>query len=147
MENIINERLKDKTKERSDILQYLINSQRSQDKNDRLTSKAIIEETVLFLIAGSETTSNTTGFVFYELLRNPDKLAKLYEEIDTVVPREDGLFHHEQIKHLAYLNAVINETLRLDPVSAATLNRTTTSPMILGNLVLPENVIIEKQSI
>lgn len=118
----------------------MINSQRSQDKNDRLTSNAIIEETVLFLIAGSETTSNTTGFIFYELLRNPDKLAKLYKEIDAIDADELGLFNNEQLKHLPYLNAVINETLRLDPVSAATLNRMTYKPMVLGNLVIPENV-------
>jgi cytochrome P450 len=117
----------------------LINSQKSQDQSDRLTSEAIIEETILILIAGSETTSNTTGFVFYELLNSPCTLAKLYKEVDTVKTRENRLFNHEQLKHLPYLNAVINETLRLNPASAATLNRITTEPMVLGDLVLPKN--------
>lgn len=118
----------------------MINSQKSQNKDDRLTSDAIIEETILFLIGGSETSSNTIGFGFYELLRCPDKLAKLYQEIDAISLNENGLFFHDQLKNLPYLNAVINETLRLDPVSASSLSRITSKPMILGEMVLPENV-------
>lgn len=140
MRDIIEERLRDKSKERNDILQYLINSQKSNDENDRLDVAEISEETVLFLIAGSETTSNTTGFAFFELLKHPDKLEKLHQEIDSVDLNEDGAFHNEQLKHLPYLNAVINETLRLDPVAAGALHRYTTQPTVLGNMVLPKNV-------
>lgn len=140
MQDIINERLNDESTERNDILQFLINSQRAQNKDDRLNLNAIIEETILILVAGSDTTSNTTGFLLYELLRNPKKLAKLYKEVDAIDTKQQESFNHEQLKHLPYLNAVIHETLRLNPVSVATLNRVTTEPTILGNLVLPANV-------
>lgn len=142
MGTIIDERLKDPSKERNDILQILINSQNSKDKDDHLTPDAIIEETVLFLIAGSETTSNTLGFTFYELLRNPDKLKKLYEEIDALEIEDGSSFYNDQLKHLPYLNAVINETLRLDPVVASALQREAPKTTVLGNMVLPKNVCL-----
>lgn len=125
-------------------MQSLIDSQQATDADDRLTAEAIMSETVLFLIAGSETTSNTLGFVIIELLRHPEKLKKMYEEIDAI-PLEEGqkLFSHEQLKHLPYLNAVINETLRLDAVAASGLQRITTRDTILGDVLpLPKGVCI-----
>lgn len=98
----------------------------------------------MFLIAGSETTSNTIGFSFFELLKYPDKLAKLYQEIDGIYFNEDGELHYEELKHLPYLNAVINETLRLDPVAAGSFDRCTTKPTVLGDMLLPERVITNK---
>jgi cytochrome P450 len=124
---------------RKDILQYLIDAQMAESKQDRLTTKEIVSEMVLILIAGSETTSNTLGFAIYDLLSNPDKLEKLYNEIDQLIPR-GKIFDHEQLKNAPYLNAVIQETLRLDAVAAG-LGRITTEKTVLGNTyVLPKNV-------
>ncbi|KAI8062339.1 cytochrome P450 [Gilbertella persicaria] len=142
--DVINDRLKSTAEKRSDILQFLINSQEAQDQQDRLTSEAIMTETVLFLIAGSETTSNTIGFAFHELLKYPNKLKKLYEEIDAI-PMKEGqkVFEHEQLKHLPYLNAVINETLRIDAVATSGLERITDKPVVLGDrLALPKDIVV-----
>lgn len=101
-----------------------------------------MSETILFLVAGSETTSNTLGFAIIELLRHPEKLKKLYAEIDQVSLEEgQKIFNHEQLKHLRYLNAVINETLRIDAVAAGGMPRVTAEKTVLGNnLVLPKGV-------
>jgi cytochrome P450 len=53
---IIEERLKS-GKRKNDILQILIDSQHAELKGDRLKNEDIVAENVLFLIAGSETTS------------------------------------------------------------------------------------------
>lgn len=100
MKKIIIERIEGGEKaRRNDILQILIDTQQAKEADDRLTAHAIAHETVLFLIAGSETTSNTTGFAIYELLKNPHTLDALRAEIDAV-PMEPGqkYFHHEQLK-------------------------------------------------
>jgi cytochrome P450 len=53
---IIEERLKSGNR-KNDILQILIDSQNAELKNDRLNNEDIVHENILFLIAGSETTS------------------------------------------------------------------------------------------
>src|ERR1700722_9098419 len=100
MINIIEERLKS-GKRKNDILQILIDSQHAELKNDRLNNEDIVHENILFLIAGSETTSyvsiymfgalsvesltmflcrNTIGFAIIHLLEHPEALACLREE-------------------------------------------------------------------
>lgn len=142
MTRIVRERMEGgEAVRRNDILQILIDTQKAEKPEERLSVEAIITETILFLIAGSETTSNTTGFAVIELLRRPEALAKLREEID-VLPTENGeFFKHEQLKHLPYLNAVINETLRIDSIASSGLNRMASEDMILGkDLFVPKGV-------
>ncbi|KAI8144826.1 cytochrome P450 [Fennellomyces sp. T-0311] len=145
MRNIIMERLHGgDAARRDDILQILIDTQHASSTEDRLTAEAIAQETVLFLIAGSETTSNTTGFAIIELMKHPEAFAKLRAEIDEV-PLEIGqqLLHHEQLKKLPYLNAVINETLRLDPIDVDGLQRRADRDILLGGrLFVPKGTII-----
>ncbi|ORY90987.1 cytochrome P450 [Syncephalastrum racemosum] len=129
---------------RDDILQILIDSQKALDKDDRLSIPAIANETILFLVAGSETTSNTTGFAFIRLLEKPDQLAKLRAEIDAV-PLEPGqnVFRHEQLKELPYLNAVIHETLRIDSIATDGLERRLAKDTVLGGRVMvPKGTIV-----
>ncbi|KAI8056335.1 cytochrome P450 [Gilbertella persicaria] len=142
MSTIIHNRLNSKEKKREDILQILIDAHK--DYNECLTVEAIISETVLFLIAGSETTSNTLGFAIFELLNKPETLKSLYREIDNIpLEKNQTVFNYEQVKNLPYLNSVINETMRIDSMAAGGLERTTKKTVVLGNrLALPEGVEI-----
>ncbi|KAF1799833.1 cytochrome P450 CYP5313 [Mucor lusitanicus] len=147
MTDIIQDRLKNskgEAEQRKDILQFLINVQQTAEADDSLTVDSIISETTLFLIAGSETTSNSIGFAFIHLLQNPDKLKMLYQELDTV-DFEPGqvVLHHDQIKHLPYLNAVINETLRMDNVAAAGIFRRVPKDTLLdGRVFVPKDTTL-----
>src|SRR6185369_6930148 len=78
-------------------------------------------------IAGSDTVSFTTSMAIILLARHPEKLNKLYNEIKASNKNKNincgyddsengALLKHEQLKGLPYLNAVINETMRLWPV-------------------------------
>lgn len=127
---------------RNDILQFLIDTQQNADES--LTANAIAEETVLFLIAGSETTSNSTGFAIIQLIKNPHVFKKLRDEIDAVPVNDDQkFFTHAQIQKLPYLNAVINETLRMDSIAANGLQRRADRDMVLGGrLFIPKGVVI-----
>lgn len=140
MEDIY-QRRKNGTK-RDDILQALIDTQIAENPGERLSTNAIVRETILFLVAGSETTSNSISFAIIELLRHPDKLAKLQQEIDAIpLPEGEATFSHDVLKKLPYLNGVINETMRVDPVAAGGLQRYTDRDITLGNdLFLPKDV-------
>lgn len=94
---------------RDDILQILIDTRKNQNPEERLSVDAIITETLLFLIAGSETASNTTGFAVIELLKRPEALAKLQQEIN-MIPLENGeFFKHDQLKHLQYSTLLLTK--------------------------------------
>ncbi|KAI8143138.1 cytochrome P450 [Fennellomyces sp. T-0311] len=129
---------------RSDILQLLVDSQDINNPNSRMSADAIAKETVAMLVGGSETTSNSIGFGFIELLKNPQVLCKLRDEIDTIeVENGQATLHHHQIKALPYLNAVINETLRLDSVAVAGGERIADKDTVLdGRLFVPKGTVI-----
>ncbi|KAG0169201.1 hypothetical protein DFQ28_003911 [Apophysomyces sp. BC1034] len=130
-------------KARDDILQILINSQNAENVEDQLNSDEIINEVMLFLVAGSETTANTTGFVIIELLKHPHVFEKLRAEIDEIPLPEGEIFAHDQLKDLPYLNAVISETMRYDPILGTGLERITTTDTILGDsLPVPKGIVI-----
>lgn len=66
-----------------------------------------------FLLAGYETTSNALGFVAYHVARNPEVQAKLLAEIDEF--GRDRVPTYEDTAQLPYLDAVVNEALRMSP--------------------------------
>lgn len=51
----------------------------------------------------------------YELLANPPALAKLQRELAEAIPDRDAMPSFAQVEALPYLNAVIQETVRLHP--------------------------------
>ena len=75
---------------------------------------------ITFLIAGHETTSGLLSFVIYELLRNPDVLARAYEEVDRVFGSDLSVKPtYEQVNQLKYITQILKETLRLYPTAPA----------------------------
>ncbi|XP_050451602.1 cytochrome P450 9e2-like [Cataglyphis hispanica] len=78
---------------------------------DEMTAQAFI-----FLVAGLSSTSITMSFLTYEIGINFDVQNKLRAEIDDVLARTDGKPTYEAISQMKYLDAVINETLRLYPL-------------------------------
>lgn len=76
---------------------------------DRLT-----EEGMIVLGAGAETTANTLTMGAYHLMKNPNVLLRLREELkSTVMPAPNSRPTWKELEQLPYLTAVINETLRL----------------------------------
>jgi len=76
------------------------------------------------LIAGSDTTSNSSCAITYHLAANPDVQHKLQAELDAALESEDmQVSTYAQVKHLEYLEAVINEGLRVHSTSALGLPR------------------------
>ena len=69
----------------------------------------------LVVVAGSDTTRTVLSSLFFYLIHNPQKLAKLREEIDHFYPPEESL-SSKHFQQMSYLDACINEALRLSPV-------------------------------
>ncbi|KAH9417630.1 Cytochrome P450 3A4 [Dermatophagoides pteronyssinus] len=80
-----------------------------------LNEEEIIAQSMIFLLAGYETTASTLTFCIYELAKHPEVQNKLYDEIKTI---GDSLDLNNLMK-LPYLDAVISETLRKHPPALA----------------------------
>ncbi|XP_070162712.1 cytochrome P450 9e2-like [Polyergus mexicanus] len=78
---------------------------------DEMTAQAFV-----FLIAGLNSTSSAMCFLTHEVGINFDVQNKLRAEIDDVLAQTNGQPTFEAISQMKYLDAVINETLRLYPV-------------------------------
>jgi cytochrome P450 len=73
--------------------------------------KAVIQD---MLLAGTDTSGSTVEWAIAELLRHPHCAKKLQTELDEVVGK-DRIVTESDIPNLPYLNAVVNEVLRLHP--------------------------------
>merc|ERR1712151_842729 len=65
------------------------------------------------LVAGHETTAQVLTWALFELLRNPDCMKKVQDEIDEVVGDRSPTL--QDIRDMKYLRLVIAETLRMYP--------------------------------
>lgn len=84
---------------------------------EKLDSENIRFQIITFLIAGHETTSGLLSFAIYYLMKNPDKMKKIVEEVDRVF--KDPVPTYNQVRELKYTRMVLNEALRLWPTAPA----------------------------
>jgi cytochrome P450 len=77
-----------------------------------LERSEIYSNAFLVVMAGSETTATTLSGTMNHLVKNPNKLAVLTEEIRHQFKKEEDLTF-VALKELTYLNAVIWEVLRM----------------------------------
>lgn len=102
----------------ADFLQLLLNAE-ADDGDEivgekKLTKEEIAAQGIIFVIAGYETTSSTLQFLSYELSRNQAVQEQLSYEIQTVLGDSEEPNYYN-VKKLKYMEAVINETLRIYP--------------------------------
>jgi cytochrome P450 len=99
-EELSRRRAQEDLAERTDILSLLM---QARDEDGRpMTDGELRDELVTLLLAGHETTATSVAWAVERLVRHPEKLRRLQQEI------EDG---GEE-----YMTAVVNETLRVRPV-------------------------------
>ncbi|KAF9948415.1 hypothetical protein BGZ70_002229 [Mortierella alpina] len=131
-----------------DVLHHLLNAkQKELEKGNgqtgneyedmvtgKLTNKAIATECAVFLAAGSDTTASIMGYTLLFLAKYPTKLARLQEELDFVHATNDegSLPSYTQVRPLPYLNACINEALRLHPIVPTGIPRQVNEDMTIG---------------
>ncbi|CAG2180336.1 unnamed protein product, partial [Oppiella nova] len=115
------------------------NDQQMSKKLGQLTADELTAQGILFFIAGYDTTSAAITHAIYYLSQNNDCQQRLYNELKTC-----DEFTYEKLGHLKYLNAVINETLRLAP-SLTRIQRECLQDYKLGNtgITIPKGTSVE----
>ncbi|HUB72958.1 MAG TPA: cytochrome P450 [Solirubrobacteraceae bacterium] len=116
--------------ERDDIMSLLL--QATHEDGSPMSDRELRDELLTLLIAGHETTANALSWAVERLCRHPEKLERLTEEA-----RGGASSSGES----AYMQAVIQETLRLRPVISIVARRLV-EPMELGGHLLPAGAAI-----
>ena len=88
------------------------------------------------LLAGEDTTANTIAWVLHLLTRHPASLARVREEVARIAP-DPAAFSAEQMDGLDYLDACIQEAMRLKPV-APFLPLEALRDTTVGDVLLPK---------
>ena len=116
-----------------EFIPYLLSTKEINEKD----LEASIVDT---FFAGVDTTSNTMGWILYELSRNQESQNKLHEEVDSVL-NKDRAIDTKSLEQMPYLKAVIKETLRLYPVAIVT-NRVIPNPVVLSGYEVPAGMTV-----
>ena len=105
--------------EEHDLLSRMLNG-RDPETGQTLSAENIRYQVITFFIAGHETSGGLMSFVFFELLRNPEAMAKARAEVDRVMgPDRSAQPTFQQIAELKYCELVVKEALRKWPTAAA----------------------------
>ncbi|KAF2214910.1 hypothetical protein CERZMDRAFT_82803 [Cercospora zeae-maydis SCOH1-5] len=119
----VNQRLAAAERGEIDRVDLLARLMEGKDEHGNKLGKAeLTAEALTQLIAGSDTTSNTSCALLYHCLTKPNVVKKLQEELDAALPSDD-VPNYEQVKDLKYLDWVIQETLRIHSTSSQGLPR------------------------
>ncbi|CAF9908607.1 MAG: hypothetical protein GOMPHAMPRED_006211 [Gomphillus americanus] len=128
---------------RKDLLARLIEGKDSSGQS--MSESELTAEALTQLIAGSDTTSNTCCAFFYWVTRTPGVYSQLRTELDktpTTTNNNPLIITYASIKSLPYLDACINETLRIHSTSSLGLPRTVTHPITILNHHFPANTVL-----
>ncbi|KAH8813633.1 cytochrome P450 [Flagelloscypha sp. PMI_526] len=108
----------------------------------RPAKDAIVNDVVLGIGAGADTAVLTLISLFFLLLSHPDKLRKLRDEVDSL--GEDEINNLTRLGQLSYLNACIDETLRLFPPLITQLSRAPSNGHgnIIGDHYVPDGTTV-----
>jgi cytochrome P450 family 135 len=122
---IAERRAAEDTAGRDDILSMLVDAR--HEDGSPMSEAEMRDELLTLLVAGHETTATALSWAMERLVRHPEKLERLRDE---VLAGEE-----------AYLTATIQETLRLRPVIVLVARRLT-EPVEIGGYELPAGVTV-----
>ncbi|OAY39663.1 iridoid oxidase [Manihot esculenta] len=130
VEGFVKERIEeykfgDKEKASKDFLDTLLEFEGDgKDWHEKIPYERLIILVLEMFFAGSETTSTVIEWAMAELLRQPEAMRKVKEELIEVVG-ENRNVEESDIEKLPYLQVVVKETLRLHPPLPLLLPRNT----------------------
>lgn len=115
----------------SDVLSALTRL-KAEDGQFLLDDETLLDQMLALIFAGYETTASTLAWSFLHLHFHPGILPKVMQELNALGAHPT----HEELAALPYLDAVIQETMRLNPV-LNTVPLNITKPSQVGERLLP----------
>ncbi|XP_040987308.1 flavonoid 3'-monooxygenase CYP75B137-like [Juglans microcarpa x Juglans regia] len=125
-----------KTKQK-DFLQVLLELKEQDDGAPSMSMTQLKAVVFDIVVAGSDTTTAMSEWVMARLLKHPEIMRKVTEELTEIVGL-DNLVEECHLPKLHYLEVVIKETFRLHPPSPFLLLRTPSESSIIGGYLVPK---------
>ncbi|OVA01011.1 Cytochrome P450 [Macleaya cordata] len=132
----INEEDRKKIMTMIDVLLSLQNNEPEYYTDQRIGGVLLV-----LLSAGTDTSAGTMEWVMSLLLNNPDVLKKAKEEIDLQVGH-NRLVNESDLTNLPYLNAIINETLRMYPAAPLLVPHESSKECVIGGYNIPSGTML-----
>jgi cytochrome P450 len=115
---------------------------KNKDAPSKVTDYHVFMMSMSNIIAGSDTTAISLSAILYYLLKYPEVMRKLREEVDQSTSAGDHLSFKESLE-MPYWQAVMKEALRLHPATGLPLWRTVTEGGLeLNGQFFPEGTTI-----
>ncbi|XP_068669648.1 p-coumarate 3-hydroxylase-like [Aristolochia californica] len=89
------------------------------------------------VMAGMDTTAVTSEWVMAELIKHPDMMRRVQQELNEVIGT-DNVVEESHLSRLRYLSAVVKEAMRLHPAAPLMLPRTPSETSTLGGYSVPK---------
>ncbi|KAI9445739.1 high nitrogen upregulated cytochrome P450 monooxygenase 2 [Lactarius psammicola] len=125
--------------DRKDLFYYL--SGEDMPDGERPSPAEVVQDGMLAIIAGSDTSSSVLTAALYYLIRNPLAYEHLQAEVDGAFPSGEEPLNVTKLGQMEWLNGCINEALRLQPPIPSGSPRTVgkgKGAKVLGKLIIPE---------
>lgn len=134
---IIDERRKS-GEDKGDLLSMLLLAQ-DEETGTAMSDEQVRDEALTLFLAGHETTANAMTWTFYLLSQNPEKEAKLHEELDKILNGKTPSI--EDVANLKYTEAVFAEAMRLFPPAWA-IGRLAIEEHKFGEYEIPKKSLV-----
>ncbi|KAK4486394.1 hypothetical protein RD792_009068 [Penstemon davidsonii] len=126
---------------RKDFLQLLLKLKEDKDSEMGLTQQQFRVMMMDFIAGGTSAQSTAIEWAMAELLKNPEIMAKVQEELSAVVG-ENNIVEESHMSKLKYMEAVFKESLRLHPAIPFLIPRSPIESSIIGGYTIPKKTTV-----
>ncbi|XP_071729231.1 6,7,8-trihydroxycoumarin synthase-like [Rutidosis leptorrhynchoides] len=114
---------------------------KEENSDSYLTFEHIKAVLMNILLGGTETSATTVVWAMTLLMKNPQSLKIVQQEVRNVVGNK-GRVHEDDLDKLDYLKAVIKETLRLQPVAPLLVTHESRDRCVLDKFEIPKKTLV-----
>ncbi|XP_010469800.1 PREDICTED: indoleacetaldoxime dehydratase-like [Camelina sativa] len=114
MDKVVHEHI-DAGNQKADFVDILLSIEKDENNGFQVQRNDIKFMILDMFIGGTSTTSTLLEWTMTELMRRPESMKKLQDEIRSTIKPNTTYIEEKEVENMTYLKAVIKEVLRLHP--------------------------------